>query len=50
MISRLQKAAAAAILTLGVSAGATAQDIQFFSIGTGGTAFTYSPYVNLVAP
>ena len=44
------KAAAGLALALGLSAqGAAAQDIQFFRIGTGGTAGTYYPIGGLIA-
>ena len=41
--------AAAAALTFGLSGLATAQEMQFFRIGTGGTAGTYYPIGGLLA-
>ncbi|MEO1543470.1 MAG: TAXI family TRAP transporter solute-binding subunit [Pseudomonadota bacterium] len=49
MISTLRTAALSAVLTLGIAGGAVAQDIQFFSIGTGGTSFTYYPVGGVIA-
>ena len=44
------KAMAGAALALGLFVqGAAAQDIQFFRIGTGGTAGTYYPIGGLIA-
>jgi len=49
MINKLKHATLSAALALGVAGGATAQDINFFSIGTGGTAFTYYPVGGVIA-
>lgn len=45
----LKSAAAAAILACSIPFAAIAQDITFFSIGTGGTAFTYYPVGGVIA-
>jgi len=49
MISKLKTVAASATLALGLAGGSFAQDIQFFTIGTGGTAFTYYPVGGVIA-
>ncbi|WP_420863913.1 TAXI family TRAP transporter solute-binding subunit [Algirhabdus cladophorae] len=49
MISRFKTAALSAAFALGLAGGAVAQDIQFFSIGTGGTSFTYYPVGGVIA-
>ena len=49
MISKLKTAALGAAMALGLAGGAVAQDIQFFSIGTGGTSFTYYPVGGVIA-
>ncbi len=50
IISRgLKNIAYAAILTGGLATSALAQDIKFFTIGTGGTAFTYYPVGGVIA-
>ncbi|WP_420862545.1 TAXI family TRAP transporter solute-binding subunit [Algirhabdus cladophorae] len=49
MISKLKSAALGAAMALGLAGGAVAQDIQFFSIGTGGTSFTYYPVGGVIA-
>ncbi|MEM6371473.1 MAG: TAXI family TRAP transporter solute-binding subunit [Pseudomonadota bacterium] len=49
MISTLKTAALSAVLALGLAGGTAAQDIQFFSIGTGGTSFTYYPVGGVIA-
>ena len=36
-------------LAVGIAAPATAQDIKFFTIGTGGTAYTYFPVGGVIA-
>lgn len=38
-----------ALLAIGVTGGAAAQEINFFTIGTGGTSFTYYPIGGLIA-
>jgi len=45
----LKTIAAAAILVGSFSLAAVAQDIKFFTIGTGGTAFTYYPVGGVIA-
>lgn len=45
----LKGLASAAILVGGLSASAVAQDIKFFTIGTGGTAYTYYPVGGVIA-
>ncbi|MEL6677904.1 MAG: TAXI family TRAP transporter solute-binding subunit [Pseudomonadota bacterium] len=49
MISRLKSVLAGAALAVGLGGAATAQDINFFTIGTGGTAFTYYPVGGVIA-
>lgn len=49
MISKLKTAALGAALALGLGGGAAAQELQFFSIGTGGTSFTYYPVGGVIA-
>lgn len=51
MIKTLKTAAMSAVIALGLGLGgaATAQDIKFFTIGTGGTAFTYYPMGGVIA-
>lgn len=41
--------ALSALLALGVTGGASAQELNFFTIGTGGTSFTYYPVGGLIA-
>lgn len=41
--------AISALLAIGVTGGAAAQEINFFTIGTGGTSFTYYPIGGLIA-
>lgn len=38
-----------AVLVTGLAASATAQDLKFFTIGTGGTAYTYYPVGGVIA-
>ncbi len=45
----LKAVAASAIFLGGMAANAVAQDIKFFTIGTGGTAFTYYPVGGVIA-
>ncbi len=45
----LKTIAAAAVLVGSFSLAAVAQDIKFFTIGTGGTAFTYYPVGGVIA-
>lgn len=49
MFQFLKTAAVAAVVATGFSSAATAQDIQFFTIGTGGTSFTYYPVGGVIA-
>ena len=49
MIKSFKTAMVSAVLALGVAGGAIAQDINFFTIGTGGTAATYYPMGGLIA-
>ncbi len=43
MLKMIKAAAISTMLVTGVSQISTAQDLTFFTIGTGGTAYTYSP-------
>ena len=43
MIKLFKTAALSAVMALGLAGNASAQDINFFTIGTGGTAYTYYP-------
>ena len=45
----LKAAAASAVLMAAVTSSAIAQDIKFFTIGTGGTSFTYYPVGGVIA-
>ena len=45
----LRAAAIGAVLVGGLTAAAAAQDIKFFTIGTGGTAYTYYPVGGVIA-
>lgn len=49
MIKTIKTAAISAVLALGLGGTAVAQDIEFFTIGTGGTAFTYYPMGGVIA-
>ncbi len=49
MIKNIKIAAASALLALGLAGNATAQDLKFFTIGTGGTAYTYYPVGGVIA-
>ena len=49
MIKLFKTAALSAVLALGFSGNASAQDINFFTIGTGGTAYTYYPVGGVIA-
>ena len=42
MLTKMKSAAFAAIMAVGLTGGASAQELNFFTIGTGGTAATYS--------
>ena len=48
MIS-FKKAAITAVLALGLAGTAVAQELKFFTIGTGGTAYTYYPVGGVIA-
>ena len=50
MFKKLKFAAAGAVLAFGFGASASAQELNFFTIGTGGTAYTYYPVGGVVAP
>ena len=41
MINTFKTAAISAVLALGMASTAVAQELRFFTIGTGGTAYTY---------
>ncbi len=45
----LMTAALAAVLATGLASSANAQDLKFFTIGTGGTAYTYYPVGGVIA-
>ena len=45
----LKLALAGAALSFGMAATAAAQDLTFFTIGTGGTAYTYYPVGGVIA-
>ncbi|MGI9414710.1 MAG: TAXI family TRAP transporter solute-binding subunit [Hyphomicrobiales bacterium] len=47
--STLRTAALGAVLVGGLSLSAAAQDLKFFTIGTGGTAYTYYPVGGVIA-
>ena len=49
MIYTLKKAAITAVLTLGLAGTVAAQELNFFTIGTGGTAYTYYPVGGVIA-
>ncbi len=49
MIKTIKAAAVSAALALGLAGPAAAQDLTFFTIGTGGTAFTYYPVGGVIA-
>ncbi len=49
MLNTLKSAALGALLSVGLAASASAQEIKFFTIGTGGTAFTYYPVGGVIA-
>jgi len=49
MFKTIKTAALSAVLALGLGGTATAQDLEFFTIGTGGTAFTYYPMGGVIA-
>jgi len=49
MLARLRTVALGAFLAAGVSLPAAAQELNFFTIGTGGTSFTYYPVGGVIA-
>ncbi|MEP1521795.1 MULTISPECIES: TAXI family TRAP transporter solute-binding subunit [Ascidiaceihabitans] len=49
MLHTMKKAALGALLVVGMGTASFAQDIKFFTIGTGGTAFTYYPVGGVIA-
>ncbi len=49
MINSIKMAAVSAVLALGLTASAGAQELKFFTIGTGGTAYTYYPIGGVIA-
>lgn len=49
MIRTIKTAAVSAVLALGLAGTAMAQDLKFFTIGTGGTAYTYYPVGGVIA-
>jgi TRAP-type uncharacterized transport system substrate-binding protein len=49
MIHTIKTAAIGAALALGMVGSAAAQELTFFTIGTGGTAYTYYPVGGVIA-
>ena len=49
MIRTIKTAAFSAVLALGLAGTAIAADLNFFTIGTGGTAYTYYPVGGVIA-
>jgi len=49
MLARLRTVALGAFLAAGISMPAAAQELNFFTIGTGGTSFTYYPVGGVIA-
>lgn len=49
MFKTLKLAVVGAALALGFGASASAQELNFFTIGTGGTAYTYYPVGGVIA-
>jgi TRAP transporter TAXI family solute receptor len=49
MINSLKSAAFGAALAIGLVGSASAQELKFFTIGTGGTAYTYYPVGGVIA-
>jgi TRAP transporter TAXI family solute receptor len=49
MIKTLKTAALSAALAFGIVGNASAQELNFFTIGTGGTAYTYYPVGGVIA-
>ena len=49
MMNLMRTLAAGAIVAVGLAGAAVAQDLKFFTIGTGGTGYTYYPVGGLIA-
>jgi TRAP transporter TAXI family solute receptor len=49
MLAKLKRVAMASMLLASVASAAAAQELKFFTIGTGGTAFTYYPVGGVIA-
>ena len=49
MINTLKTVIAGTVLALGLAVSASAQELNFFTIGTGGTAYTYYPVGGVIA-
>ena len=49
MTNFMRTLAAGAIVAVGLAGAAAAQDLKFFTIGTGGTAYTYYPVGGVIA-
>lgn len=49
MIKSIKTAAVTAVLALGMAGTTLAQDLTFFTIGTGGTSYTYYPVGGVIA-
>jgi len=49
MLSKLKMAALSLVMAVGTTGAASAQDLTFFTIGTGGTSFTYYPVGGVIA-
>ena len=49
MTNFMRTLAAGAVLAVGLAGAAVAQDLKFFTIGTGGTAYTYYPVGGVIA-
>tara|TARA_R110002051_G_scaffold63765_2_gene116025 strand:+ start:11188 stop:12192 length:1005 start_codon:yes stop_codon:yes gene_type:complete len=49
MIKSIKTAAISAVMALGLAGSAAAQELKFFTIGTGGTAYTYYPIGGVIA-
>ena len=49
MFKSIKSLAVSAVLALGVASTASAQELNFFTIGTGGTSFTYYPVGGVIA-
>lgn len=49
MLKFVKTIAVGAVMTLGMISAPSAQDINFFTIGTGGTSFTYYPVGGVIA-